>query len=88
MTRKLLYLTTVFLVHGSSFSSCFVQEQEDVRLVLKAACDMLAELSAAHNPKNYSNLYAEIFTHLQQLPVRFGPSPGPQSNRIPRRVLM
>jgi hypothetical protein len=53
-----------------SCASVRVQEQEDVRLVLKAACDMLAELSAAHNPKNYSNLYAEVFTHLQQLPVR------------------
>lgn len=46
-----------------------VQEKEDVRLVLKAASDMLAELSTGHNPKNYSNLYAEVFTHLQQLPV-------------------
>lgn len=42
---------------------------EDVRLVLKAASDMLAELSTGHNPKNYANLYAEVFTHLQQLPV-------------------
>lgn len=55
------------IVYLMSYS---VQEQDDVRLVLKAACDMLAELSAAHNPKNYSNLYAEVFTHLQQLPVR------------------
>lgn len=47
-----------------------LQEKEDVRLVLKAASDMLAELSTGHNPKNYSNLYAEVFTHLQQLPVR------------------
>jgi hypothetical protein len=53
-----------------------MQEQDDVRLVLKAACDMLAELSAAHNPKNYSNLYAEVFTHLQQLPVWLDLSPG------------
>ena len=60
------FLTAVF-VYLMSYS---VQEQDDVRLVLKAACDMLAELSAAHNPKNYSNLYAEVFTHLQQLPVR------------------
>lgn len=41
-----------------------------MRLVLKAASDMLAELSTGHNPKNYANLYAEVFTHLQQLPVR------------------
>ena len=58
-----------------------------MRLVLKAACDMLAELSAAHNPKNYSNLYAEVFIHLQQLPVRFYHSPGPLLKREKCTVL-
>lgn len=46
-----------------------VQEKEDKRQVLKACSDMLMELSSGQSPKNYSTLYAEVFTHLQQLPV-------------------
>jgi hypothetical protein len=48
----------------------YMQEQNDKRLVLKAASDMLLELSSTQNPKSYSSLYAEVFTHLQQLSVR------------------
>jgi hypothetical protein len=47
-----------------------MQEQEDMRQTLKAASDMLFELSSSQSPKNYSSLYADVFTHLQQLPVR------------------
>ena len=47
-----------------------MQDQDDRRMVLKAAADMLSELSAGQAPKQYSALYAEVFTHMQQLPVR------------------
>lgn len=46
-------------------------ELDDLRLVLKAATEMLGELSSPQNPKNYSSLYADVFTHLQQIPYYF-----------------
>ena len=51
-----------------------MQEQNDKRLVLKSASDMLLELSSNQNPKSYSSLYAEVFGHLQQLSVRSWPA--------------